>query len=195
MTPPMKAGSDSATSLQLLARAQAGDRSALNDLIGSYLPRLQRWARGRLPNRARGMLETPDVVQDTVMKAVRHFDRLDLREEGALQAYLRGALAHRFIDLYRQAARGPIATDLPGQVEDRAPSPFEELIGARALERYEAALRELSGTDRQAIVLRIELGWGYDEIATAMRKNGVGQVRMMVSRALDRLAERMGHVR
>jgi RNA polymerase sigma factor (sigma-70 family) len=195
MAPPMNAGSDSATSPQLLERVKAGDESAVGDLIDRVLPHLRRWARGRLPARARGMIETQDVIQETIIRAVRHIGRLDLREEGALQAYLRGALAHRFIDLYRKAARDPIETGLSSQAEDQAPSPLEELIGTRAVQRYEAALAALSPTDRQAIVLRIELGWEYDEIATAMRKNGAAQARMMVSRALDRLAQGMGHVR
>jgi RNA polymerase sigma-70 factor, ECF subfamily len=191
----MHAGPDSASSVQLIERAQAGDKAALNDLIVRYLPRLHQWARGRVPAPARGMIETQDVVQETLAKAMRHIGRLDLREEGALEAYLRVALAHHFADLYRQSARAPIETDMPSQVPALSTPPDDALIGARARERYEAALASLSSTDRQAIVLRIELGWTYDEISAALRKNGASQARMIVSRALDRLAQRMGHVR
>jgi RNA polymerase sigma factor (sigma-70 family) len=191
----MNAGSDSATSVQLIERAQAGDTAALNDLIARYLPRLHQWAHGRLPVQARGMRETQDVVQETLANAVRHIGRLDLHEEGALEAYLRVALAHHFADLYRQAARAPIETDIPSQAPALSTSPHDALIGTRARERYEAALASLSSTDRQAIVLRIELRWTYDEISAALRKNGASQARMIVSRALDRLAKGMGHVR
>ena len=50
----------------LLVQARSGDRTALEALYLRYLPRLQRWARARLPRRARGVLETNDVVQDAL---------------------------------------------------------------------------------------------------------------------------------
>jgi RNA polymerase sigma-70 factor, ECF subfamily len=191
----MNHGSDLTTSAQLLERAKAGDRAALDALIRLYLPRLRRWARGRLPTGARGVLETDDIVQETAMKAVQQIDRLDLRAEGALQAYLRQALKNRFIDLYRGEERHPVQESLPGDMPASAPSPLEAAIGAAALERYEEALATLSEDDQQAIVLRVEMCWGYDEIATALHKGGASQARVMVSRALDRLARKMRHER
>src|SRR5919106_2656264 len=104
----MNDGSGPTTSAQLLERAKAGDRAALDALIRLYLPRLRRWARGRLPTGARGVLETEDIVQETAMRAVQQIDRLDLRAEGALQAYLRRVLKNRFIDLYRGEERHPV---------------------------------------------------------------------------------------
>lgn len=191
----MNPGSDPATSAQLLERAKAGDREALNALIQMYLPRLRRWARGRLPAGVRGVFETDDIVQETAMKAVQQIDRLDLRAEGALQAYLRQALRNRFTDLYRGEERRPVRGELPSDMPALAPSPLETAIGSAALERYEEALESLSEDDQQAIVLRVEMCWGYDEIATAMHKGGASQARVMVSRALDRLARKMRHER
>ncbi len=143
------------------------------------------------------MIDTQDVIQETIIKRPGGTSAGSICvEEGALQAYLRGALAHRFIDLYRKTAREPIETGLPIQAEDHVPSPFEELIGTRAVQRYgRGARRRCPARIARAIVLRIELGWEYDEIATAMQKNGAAQARVMVSRALDRLAQGMGHVR
>jgi RNA polymerase sigma-70 factor, ECF subfamily len=191
----MNRGSDFTTSAQLLERAKAGDRQALDNLIRLYLPRLRRWARGRLPTGARSVLETEDIVQETAMKAVQQIDRLDLRAEGALQAYLRQALKNRFIDLYRSEERRPVQESLPSDMPAASPSPLEAAIGSAALERYEEALASLSDDDHQAIVLRLEMCWGYDEIATAMHKGGASQARVMVSRALDRLARKMHHDR
>src|SRR5262245_36040754 len=39
--------------LELLARARAGDHEALNRLFARYLPSLRRWASGRLPHWSR----------------------------------------------------------------------------------------------------------------------------------------------
>jgi hypothetical protein len=50
------------SSLTLLQRAQAGDRAALDSLIARYLPRLQRWASGRLPRWARDMADMQALV-------------------------------------------------------------------------------------------------------------------------------------
>jgi hypothetical protein len=41
--------------MTLLARAQAGDREALDLLIIRFLPRMRRWAHGRLPPFARDL--------------------------------------------------------------------------------------------------------------------------------------------
>jgi RNA polymerase sigma factor (sigma-70 family) len=197
----MNAGSESdpTTSSDLLARAKAGDREALDALMRLYLPRLRRWARGRLPAGRRGMLETEDIVQDTIRKAILHFERLDLEAEGALRAYLHRALTNQFITLYRDEHRRPIEEGLPDDSAQappaKSPSPLESAIGEEALARYEAALNALPEDDRKAIVLRIELCRGYDEIAAVLQKNGASQARVLVSRALDKLAREMRHGR
>ncbi len=103
---------DSVTSSAVLDRARAGDSDALDALVQAYLPRMRRWASGRLPAAARGMEDTEDVVQDTVIAAVRNLDHVDVRGAGALQAYLRRAVANRLTDLYRRHARRPGAGPL-----------------------------------------------------------------------------------
>src|SRR5262249_39799375 len=153
------------SSAQLIARAQAGDTSSLDELIGRYLPRLRQWAHGRLPARERGARDTQDAVQDVLMKAARHLPRLNLQSDGALEAYLRVALTRHFTDMYRRAARRPIPTALSSQIPATAPTPHDDLSLVQTRERFDAALARLSDTDRQAILLRIELGWSYDEIA------------------------------
>ena len=182
-------------SADLLQRAQAGDDTALVSLIGLYLPRLRRWAQGRLPARARDALDTEDIVQETVIAAVRNLHRVEIRGEGALQAYLRKALANRFTDLYRRQQAYPAREALDSQVAAIGPSPLEAAIGAEALERYETALESLSERDRQAVILRIEMCAGYDEIAITLKTSDAGHARVIVSRALARLAREMRHGR
>ena len=45
------------SSLVLVVRARAGDLHARDALCARYLPRLQRWAHGRLPAGARSALD------------------------------------------------------------------------------------------------------------------------------------------
>src|SRR5438128_10126083 len=81
--------------VELLNRVKTGDEAALETLLERCIPVLRRWARGRLPQSARGMLETADLVQDAVVAAVRHLGAFDARHQGALPAYFRQALLTR----------------------------------------------------------------------------------------------------
>jgi RNA polymerase sigma-70 factor (ECF subfamily) len=183
------------SSSDLLRRAQAGDQQALNALIQRYIPRLRVWARGRVPRAARGFTDTQDVVQETIIAALRNLPRIEVTGEAAVPAYLRTALGTCLIDRYRQALRRPAGEELGSDLVDQRPSPLEEAIGAEALARYEAALARLADDDRQAIILRIELQYGYKEIAAALTKSSEGAARVAVSRALTRLAREMRHAR
>jgi RNA polymerase sigma-70 factor (ECF subfamily) len=167
---------------------------AVNVLFGRYLPRITRWARGRLPRYARNMLDTDDLVQDTVFQTLKRLQQFEVRHEGALQGYLRTAVVNRIRDEVRKATRHPGAQSLheEGHV-DGAASPLEEAIGGQAVARYERAMEKLSEDERQAIVLRVELQLPYAQIATEMRKPSPDAARMAVARALVRLAEEMGH--
>ena len=55
----------SETTLTLIRRAQRGDREALEMVAARLVPRLRRWATGRLPRWARDLADTQDVVQET----------------------------------------------------------------------------------------------------------------------------------
>lgn len=179
------------SSVELLVRAQSGDGEALNGLLARYLPRLRRWASGRLPAGMRTMLDTSDLVQDAVINALRNLDTLEIRTEGTLQAYLRRAVNNRIIDLYRRAGRRPARQEMPENAASPAASPLEAAIGAEAVESYERALAALSGADQEAIVLRVELGLDFEEIATQLGKPSADAARMAVTRAIARLAAEM----
>jgi RNA polymerase sigma-70 factor (ECF subfamily) len=182
---------DGETSLELLERARAGDGAALDRLCGRYLPRLRRWARGRLPRFARERLDTDDLVQESLVQTLGHLEGFVPRHEAALQAYLRQALFNRVRDEVRRAARRPAAAELRSDARDPAPSPLEETIGNEAVERYEAALARLGEEDRAAVVARVELQGTYPELARALGKPSADAARMAVSRALVRLAKEM----
>src|ERR1700704_6115707 len=108
MRPTVEGGSEAESSLALVRRAHDGDLAAQNELCARYLPRLQRWAHGRLPAWARGSLDTHDLVQDTFIHVLRRIDQFEPRHEGAFHGYLRQALLNRVRDEIRRAhRRGP----------------------------------------------------------------------------------------
>ena len=184
-----EAGLDS--TFALVEQAKAGDREALDRLFSRYLPSLRRWASGRLPRWTRDLMDTDDLVQETVIRAVKRIDQFESRHEGALQAYLRQAVVNRIRDEVRRSKRSPIETALDDNARDHSASPLESAIGAEALERYEAALSRLRPEEREAIVARVEMDGSYHEVAQALGKPSADAARMAVSRALLRLAEEM----
>jgi RNA polymerase sigma factor (sigma-70 family) len=180
------------SSLTLLERAQAGDRAALDALVARYLPRLQRWASGRLPRWARDLADTQDLVQETLLQTFQRIEAFDSRGEGALQAYLRQAVVNRIRDELRRAKRRPSKNELDSQAEGSDRSPLEEAIGQQAIERYERALASLRREDRELVVARIELGYTYPEMAELLRKPTANAARMAAERAIIRLAKELG---
>jgi RNA polymerase sigma-70 factor (ECF subfamily) len=170
---------------------RAGDSSALNRLLDRYLPRLSRWASGRLPQWARDLSDTDDLVQDTLVRSVANLDHFEHRGEGALQAYLRNAVMNRIRDEIRHRRRIPEADPLDTAIPSKERSPLETAIGAEALAKYDRALERLEPEMREAVIARIELGCSYAEVAELMGKPSPDAARMMVSRALVKLAEEM----
>jgi RNA polymerase sigma-70 factor (ECF subfamily) len=184
-------------SIVLLRRARTGDDAALGELCERYLPRLQRWAHGRLPSWARGAMETQDLAQESLIQAVTHIDRFEPRHDGAFQAYLRQILLNRVRDEIRRRKRRGVPELLDPTEPARGPSPLEEAIGQETLEHYEAALQRLRAEDRNAIIARIEMGLDYADVAEVLGKPSIPATHMAVSRALVKLAKEMarGHQR
>lgn len=181
------------STVELLNRAREGDGSALEALFARCLPPLRRWARGRLPTAARGALDTQDLVQDTVLNALRRLDRFEARHEGALQAYLRQAVMNRIRDEVRKIVRRPVAAELRDSQPAEAASPLDIAIGRQGVERYEAALQRLRASDREAIIGRLELQYDYEELAGILGKSNANAARVAVTRALARLLEHLDH--
>src|ERR1700750_3101337 len=98
--------------LRLLVRAQHGDRKALERLFCIHLPLLMQWARRRAPDWIRRSGQTDDLVQRTVLNALRRLKQLDPNLEDQLQGYLRRSLVNLIRDDFRRAKRTPPAVPL-----------------------------------------------------------------------------------
>jgi RNA polymerase sigma-70 factor (ECF subfamily) len=182
------------TTVELLQMARAGDADALNRLLARCLPALRRWAHGRLPPSARDIRDTADLVQDAVLAAMRRLEAFEPRHQGALQAYLREAIMNRIRDVLRQQRRRPLPVQVSDSLKDEATSPLEAAIGAEKMARYEAALQRLKPADREAIIGRVEMQYGYDELAVVLGKPSGNAARVAVTRAIKRLAAEIARV-
>ena len=176
------------STFELLARARAGDNSALEPLFARYLPRLRRWASGRLPRWARDATDTQDLVQDTLISVFKQIDGFEPRREGAFQAYLRQAVMNRIKNAIRNRTRRPDGTSIDEALPSNDQSALERAIGLEQLERYEAALAQLRPLDREAIVARVEMGCTYEEMAVMLDLPSADAARKTAQRALVRFA-------
>ena len=183
------------SSFELVIRAREGDHAALDALFARYLPRIQRWAHGRLPAAARGASDTHDLVQDTLTKVFQRIHQFEPRHPGAFQGYVWTTLWNCIRDSARRQRKSGLSDPIGEDIPTYDPSPFEIALGKETLARYERAMEALRPEDREAIVARIELGLPYTEVAAALGKPTVAAAQMAVSRALVKLAEGMAHER
>lgn len=181
------------TSLELLRRARGGDGSAVDALFARHLPSLHRWAHGRLPGWARQLGDTADIVQDSVLSVFGRLDAFEPRREGAFRAYLRQAVLNRIRDHYRRAIRRPGDVELDSAQPDDGTSPLEAAISSETIARYSAALQTLKPEEREAVVARVELGYSYEQVASMLRKRSPDAARVMVNRALVKVARQMSN--
>ena len=177
--------------VELVIRAQAGDRQAVEVLLQRCLPSLKRWAHGRLPPAARDTLDTGDLVQEAALRSLQRLGVFRPRHVGAMQAYLRQSVINRVRDEVRRVKRHPAAEELPPDLQADSTSPIEAAILAESYERYRQALKALELRDRKMVIARVEAQWSYAEIAKRFGLPTVDAARMATSRALKRLSEGM----
>ena len=176
---------------QLLARVRQGDTAARDHLVARFLPAFRRWAHGRLPTGVRDLAETDDIVQSTLLRALDHVEGFEPRGQGAFLAYLRRILMNQVRDEIRRSNHRPRLEELSEEIPSAAPGPLENVLSRESLAAYEEALQALPERTREAVVLRLEFGLGYQEVAEAVGSPSANAVRMLIARALVHMAEAM----
>ncbi len=175
----------------LLQRVRTGDEQAREDLVQRFLPGLRRWAHGRLPAHARDLMDTNDLVSVALVRALRRVDQVRATAPGGFFAYLRTVALNCLRDELRRAGRRPPRNPLTVDLEDDRPALLEATLGRGMIDRYQRALESLSVAQQEAVILRIEFGFTFEEIARALGRSSANAVRMQVTRAILRLAEAM----
>lgn len=177
----------------LLFKIKSGDESAKERLFKTYLPIITNWAHGRLPNYARDLSETADMVQKSLMSALNKIDDFEALREGAFLAYLRQILLNNIRMEIRRVTRknnhGTEKSDL--ELADMEASVMQQVIGDEALQKYEKGLMSLKDKAREAVMLRVEFGYSFTEIAEAVEMNSANAARMLVSRSIVEMARYM----
>jgi RNA polymerase sigma factor (sigma-70 family) len=175
----------------LLALIRDGDSAARDRLLARCYKPLLRFAHGRLPARARDLTDTEDLVQMAILRSLDHMEEFDSRREGAFLAYLRRIIVNLIRDEARRIGRRPEREAMGDDLQAPGPSPLEEAVGQEALERYDAALAKLTDEQREAVILRVEMGYSYQQIGEALGSTSGDAARMTVTRAIARLGRLM----
>jgi len=136
-------------------------------------------------------VDTDDLVQITLIRALNRLEEFEPRHEGAFLAYLRQILLNQIREEVRRALRRPEQKEIGQDLQDCGPSPLEEAIGKELVSRYEIALGRLTRYQQEAVVLRIEFGFTYQQVAEALDRPTPNAARLLVTRALLRLASLM----
>jgi RNA polymerase sigma-70 factor (ECF subfamily) len=176
------------STLTLVMRARMGDRAALELIAERYLSALTRFAHGRVPLAARGLVDTCDIVQMAVVRTLGRLDSIDASLRGSLLAYLRCAVLNQIRDEIRRAQRRPHLAGLSPDLPSRDRDPIEIVISKETLQRYDAALAQLPCDQQEAFIMRIEMDCGFREIAEALGRPSAESARMLVRRAIQTLA-------
>ena len=175
----------------LVERARRGDGLAREALARRSIEALRRFATGRVPHRVRGRLDTDDLVQNAVMRGFERLDSFHRRGHGSFLANLTTIVLNQIRDEARRLSTRMPHEAIGEEVPQAGPDPIEAAVGRDVVRDYEAALEALRPSQREAVILRLEMGYSYDEIAESAGLRSANAARMTVTRALVRLAERM----
>jgi RNA polymerase sigma-70 factor (ECF subfamily) len=169
-SPDLVAGPDD---LELVARCQAGDASAFNELVTRYRSR----AFAMIYNMVRNEQDAWDLAQDGFLKAWKSIGKF--RGQSSFYTWLYRILMNVTIDsLRRKQIEGGTEFDDQVGLQNIAPGaatvPKAEMEPARRLsdkeirQRIDEAIAKLSPEHRLAIVMREIDGLEYTEIAEQM---------------------------
>ncbi len=170
----------------MIARAQRGDEAALRDLYAEHAPSILRFLTDLIGDRA----GASDATQETFVRAFRRLDTL--RPGAGFAPWLFGIARHVAMEQRRaRRRRERVLVHEREEPEDRADtggSPEATLLGREAAAVLSRALETLSEERRAMLILRLDHGLSYEEIATTMECS-VAKAKVEVHRARQSLRE------
>ena len=197
---------NSAESVDLIERARAGDREALNTLLTRHRDRLRRMVEMRLDTRLQARLDASDVVQDAFVEVAQRLEEYLRDPKLPLFLWLRLVVGERLlrlhrrhlgaqmrdagreVSLYRGALPAASSAALAAQLLGRHTSPTQAVVRAERILRVQEALNTLDPMDREVLSLR-----HFEELTAAEAAQVLGIQESAAAkryfRALKRLKE------
>ena len=190
----------------LVARAAAGDRAAIVELLERYRPRLRRMVALRLDPRLRGRVDASDVIQEGYLDAMRQLDEFIQDPAVPFYIWLRFLVGQRVqeqhrrhlgtpgrdvgreVSIYRGTMPGASTGALAARLLGKLTSPSDAAMRAERKIRLQEALNRMDPLDREILVLR-----HYEQMTNGDAAAALGLDKSAASkrytRALQRLKE------
>src|SRR5204863_7563275 len=155
---------DSHSDEEVLSRARAGDAEAFRVIFDREAPGVRRF----LGDLLRDDAAADEGTQETFVRAHQRLGTLS--EPGKLQGWLFGIARMVFFEQLRKKRRDapPAAPPEESAQPDQGMDPEAVLLSVESDRMLEGALASLGEDRRSALVMRIDHGLGYGEIAEAM---------------------------
>lgn len=168
---------------------------AVGAMLERVLPRIEKWAHGRLPWRARRCKDTGDVVLEAVAGALVHLRDDQLRDGRCFERYVKASVSHLIVDEIRRANRTErVHAEAAAAPRQRSPDPLEQVIVAERCRKVQQALDVLSSDDRRLLWGRHCDEKSYFELADETRRRSASSARAATGRAGERFLRSYGRV-
>lgn len=190
---------------KLLSEARRANRDGIGQLLQHYRNYLMLLATTQVERRLQSRVSPSDIVQETMLRAHRHFAQFRGQTEAELLAWLRQILLTnlaRFIERHMLAAKRDIRREVSieqvGAAYSASAARFDSSLcaggktpSAVAQRREEAVLladrlSRLPQKYRDILVLRHIQGLSFEQAAAAL-KRPLGATRMLWLRAIKKL--------
>ncbi len=181
--------SESGERPELLARAAAGDETAVTELFSLYRKRLKQMIRLRLNRRLQGRVDESDILQDAYLEAAQRLSDYLANRPLPFFLWLRHITGEKLIDAHRRhlgaqmrdAAqevslhRGPMPAASSGSLAawmlGRLTSPSQAAIKAETRLRVQEVLNGMDPIDREILALRHFEQLTNAEVAVTLEMN------------------------
>jgi len=187
---------------EALSAARGGSQVALGDALDGLRGYLLAIAERELDPHLHAKGGASDLVQETLIDAVRDFGKFQGQTEDEFKAWLRRLLVNNLVDftrLYRQTGKRDVgrevglesekpSEDMRGAPTAAGPTPSSEAIRDEEVNAVRKALDQLSEDYRRVIILRYEEERTFEEIGQLMNLSPNAARKLWV-RAFKRLQQ------
>ena len=196
-------GSRLLETLTLIRKAQEGDRQAFERLFERYYPRVSKIVRARSGPELRRHLETEDILQNSMVEAIRSFEDYRIRGDAGFIHWLAGIVQNRILAARRDAGRekrdrrGEAALDhimrclstgsLSFEPAETEALPIDKVADREHEEIVTECLHDLKESHREVVLLRCYAGASWEEAANLIGCSSPDAARVLYYRATGEL--------
>jgi RNA polymerase sigma-70 factor (ECF subfamily) len=165
---------------RLLGQLKRGDNEALRQIYMEY--------KDNLLTIAVSLLHDPGAAEDVLHDVFVSFAGVvgNLRLRGTLRNYLVASVVNRARDMYRKGRHHLVELDEVGQIPANSDGPGQSAASNEEAERLTGALSQLPPDQRETIVLHLNAGMKFKEIAE-MQEIPISTVQGRYRYGLDKL--------